>query len=102
YTLIELLNVDVLKEVYGPENVKGDIESGISVEVNSKELPTHPLVVDMLLKNGAMIRIVIPNAKVLEVGEITYADSDLAGYETTIQAMPDSKGNTHYEYIKGA
>ncbi|AHF59950.1 TPA: phage tail protein [Streptococcus suis] len=102
YTLIEVLNVDVLKEVYGPENVKGDLESGIAVEVNSKELPTHPLVVDMLLKNGAKKRIVIPNAKVLEVGEITYADSDLAGYETTIQALPDSKGNTHYEYIKGA
>ncbi|MFX3746187.1 phage tail protein [Streptococcus suis] len=102
YTLIEVLNVDVLKEVYGPENVKGDLESGITVEVNSKELPTHPLVVDMLLKNGAKKRIVIPNAKVLEVGEITYADSDLAGYETTIQALPDAKGNTHYEYIKGA
>ncbi|MFX3985480.1 phage tail protein, partial [Streptococcus suis] len=84
------------------ENVKGYLESGIAVEVNSKELPTNPLVVDMLLKNGAMIRIVIPNDKVLEVGEITYADSDLAGYETTIKALPDSKGNTHYEYIKSA
>ncbi|HEM4412072.1 TPA: phage tail protein [Streptococcus suis] len=102
YTLIEVLNVDVLKEVYGPDNVTGDLASGIKIEVNSKELPVHPLVVDMLLKNGAKKRIVIPNAKVLEVGEITYADSELAGYETTIQALPDSKGNTHYEYIKGA
>lgn len=102
YTLIEVLNVDVLKEVYGPDNVTGDLASGIKIEVNSKELPDHPLVVDMLLKNGAKKRIVIPNAKVLEVGEITYADSELAGYETTIQALPDSNGNTHYEYIKGA
>ena len=102
YTLLEVLNVDVLKEVYGPDNVTGDLASGIKVEVNSKELPVHPLIVDMLLKNGVKKRIVIPNAKVLEVGEITYADSNLAGYKTTIQALPDTKGNTHYEYIKGS
>lgn len=101
FTLIEVLNVEVLKEVYGPENVTGDLATGIAVEVNSKELPVHPLVVDMLLKNGTKKRIVIPNAKVIEVGEITYADSDLAGYETTVQAFPDTKGVTHYEYIKG-
>ncbi|NQI84085.1 phage tail protein [Streptococcus suis] len=102
YTLLEVLNVEVLKEVYGATNVTGDLATGITIEVNDKELPAHPLVVDMLLKNGTKKRIVIPNAKILEVGEIKYADSDLAGYNTTIQALPDNKGNTHYEYIKGA
>lgn len=102
YTLVEILNVDVLKEVYGADNVTGDLTTGISIAVNAKELPIHPLVVDMVLKDGVLKRIVIPHAKVLEVGEITYADSELAGYETTIQALPDAKGNTHYEYIKAA
>lgn len=102
FTLIEVLNIEVLKEVYGKENVSGDLSTGISIKVNSKELPIHPLVIDMLLKNGAVKRIVIPNAKLLEVGEISYADSNLTGYETTVQALPDASGNTHYEYIKAA
>lgn len=49
---------------------------------------------------GVLKRIVIPCAKVSEVGEINYADEDAIGYETTVQAINDTQGNTHYEYIQ--
>lgn len=98
YKLIEATNIDVLKEIYGEENVEGTLETGINIKANSQPLSPHVLVVDMILQN-ALKRIVIPNGQVAEVGDIVYQDFDAIGYETTINAMPDSSGQTHYEYI---
>lgn len=100
YTLIESLNLDVLKEIYGNDNVSGDVGTGITIKANTKELVQHSVVIEMVLKGGVLKRIVIPNGKIGEVGEIKYTDSEMVGFETTLNAFPDSEGNTHYEYIK--
>ena len=100
--LIESLNVDVLKMVYGDDNVTGTLETGITVKANATDLEEHPIVVDMILRNGVLKRICIPSAKVSEIGEIVYTDADASGYELTLSCQPDADGNTHYEYIKGA
>lgn len=99
YTLIEALNVDVLKEIYGDSNVTGNLDTGITVKSNSTELDEHVIVIEMVLRNNVLKRIVLPSAKVTDVGEIKYKDGDNVGYETTVTCFSDDNSNTHYEYI---
>lgn len=104
-TLIESLNIDVLKEVFGQEQVTGTIETGITVDVKANTRGYRALVVDMILADGTILkRIVVPSCKLTEVGEITYKDDDAVGYECTFKARPDANGSYHKEYLakKGA
>ena len=102
FTMIEALNPTALKLVYGADNVSGTLTEGITVKANSNEQADVALVIDMILKGGALKRVVLPSAGVSEVGEVTYAATSAIGYQTTLLATPDAKGNTHYEYIKSA
>lgn len=99
FKLIEVLNVEVLKTVYGDANVTGTLDEGITVKANSTEAQECAWVIEMILK-GAYKRIVVPSAKLSAMDEITYNDSNAVGYNITITATPDTEGQTHYEYIK--
>lgn len=99
FKLIEALNPDVLKAVYGSANVTGTLQEGLTVKANSTAAEDCAWVVEMIL-NGVYKRVVVPCAKITELGDIVYADEEALGYDITLTATADTAGNTHYEYLK--
>ena len=100
FTLIESLNVDVLKAIYGDANVTGTLSTGLTVNATGAEPALNVWVVEMVMTGNTKKRIVIPNGKISETGDIVYKDDEAVGYELTVSALPDSNGKTHIEYIK--
>jgi len=97
FTLIEPLNGEVVKVVYGDENVT-TTSTLRTIKKNSKELPKRSWVFDMVMSNGKARRIVIPSASITEIGDIAYVDNEPVGYDLTITATPDEAGQCSYIY----
>lgn len=98
-TFLEALNETVLKTVYGDGNVTTGTNT-ITVTANAAALTEHVYAIDMVMTGGALKRIVIPAGMLSEIGDIVYKDDEAIGYEVTLDCLPDSSGNNHYEYIK--
>ena len=102
FAMLESLNEDVLKMAYGDANVSGTLAAGITVKENSALKDNHCFVIDMIMKDNVLKRLVIPNGSITSYDDITYKDDQPVSYGVTITALPDADGNTHYEYIKAA
>lgn len=104
FSLIESLNLDVLKAVYGDSNVTQATGTNgmISVTVNANAVPDAVYVIDIAMKDNMLKRIVIPAGSLGELGDVVYKDDEPVAYEVTINCMPDANGNNHYEYIEAA
>lgn len=99
FALMETANVAGLKAVYGEDNIV-DAGMGESVlKINSDELPEKAFIFDMLDKGSKVSkRIVLPKARITEVGDVVYTHQDTTAFEVTIEAMEDADGNKAYIY----
>lgn len=99
--LIETLNAEVQKLIYGDENVTDGVSS---LDVVNKGIDTtpHAFVIDMVMADNLIHRMVIPSASITEIGEIKYVDSDVSGYEITLTATADTDGATAHDYYQKA
>lgn len=98
--LLEVLNAEVLKLVYGSNNVTGTLVSGIHVKATAEDVQDMSFVVDMIMNGGIMKRVVIQKAKLSGLSDLEYKAGDPLAYEITLTAYPDANGVTHDEYIK--
>lgn len=99
--LIESENVDVLKNVYGDNNVSVDASGNISVNVKAEDPQEKVWVFEITLRGGRNRRIVVPDGAITSREAITYNDSDAIAYGITVSAYPDSNNDTHKEYVEG-
>jgi hypothetical protein len=101
-SLIESESEDVLKAVYGEDNVTVDASGNITVDVVAENPEESVWVFELVLRGGRAKRIVVPSGAVTSRDQITYNDSDAIAYGITVSAYPDANGSTHTEYIEGA
>lgn len=102
FTLLETLKKDVISALFGSSNVTGDLATGMTVKVNSDAQEEAVWVVNLILNGDTAKRIVIPCGIISDIADIVYKDDSAIGYGLTISCLPDSSGNTHYEYIIAA
>jgi hypothetical protein len=94
FTFIESLKTEVLQEVYGASNVVTTAATASTstlqaVKIVSDTLPHRVFVFDM--KDGnAKVRIGIPDGQIVDVGAVTYSDSDIVAYPVTVQTFFNS------------
>ncbi|GAA4758763.1 hypothetical protein [Gordonia alkaliphila] len=94
FIFLESLNLEVLKAVYGDDNVIVDGATGnVTVKRNKKPLPESQWVID--LEDGdALDRSDIGRGQITEIGDVQRVHSDLVAYEVTITCYEDENGDT--------
>lgn len=97
-TMIEQ-RVETFGQVFGESNVSVTGAGHIRIAHSAKGLEHYSYVYETLVGDSRVERTVIPDGKVIEIGDIVRNGKDPVGYETTIQAYPDEAGESSHSYI---
>lgn len=100
--LAEFLNAVAQSIIYGTANVTttaATLTTGNALKVTATSQATpHKAWVFEILNDIKKVRLVVPNAKVMEIGDTTFKDDAIAANALTLQAFPDSTGAYYYVY----
>ncbi|MCP9622542.1 hypothetical protein FOH10_34320 [Nocardia otitidiscaviarum] len=102
-TLYAAWDQDVLREVFGEDNVTPTAATSTSgalytVTENGAPLKHRAWVFDMA-NEEKKLRIVLPNAKITSVTEKKFVSTELAGFMITVEAFKDDSGVKAYRYL---
>jgi hypothetical protein len=98
-TLLETLNADVLKAVFGASNVTVSPATSlhgtqVTVKKNSKKLPHQEWVIDTTDSElNALYRSYIADGQVTDVADIKVVHTDTIEYKITIEAFENADGD---------
>lgn len=101
FAMIET-NAIALARVFGEENVSisDSNPDDFTVKHNARARDIRPWVVELLLANDRVKRIVIPRGQITSIDPIVYNDTDPIGYGIALSCFPaDAEGNTAFEYV---
>jgi hypothetical protein len=100
FKLLEVLNIDVLKFVFGADNVTGSsLSTGVSVTHSDAPRDNYSIVIDTVL-TGTYARFVIPNGSINTIGDIVLKKSEAMGYDLTLDAVRNESGVGYIDYYK--
>lgn len=91
FTFYEMGNPEVLKLVYGDENVTVGDDGTVDITQNSKVLPHKSFCIEVT-DGDTKIRKFIPDGQITETGELQMTHSAVMGIEATVEAFTDSEG----------
>lgn len=97
-TLVEGADAEILKLVYGEDNVE---VSGKKVSVKHNAKPNGARVWVLGDRDGdAVRRLVIPSGELFLTGGVTHVHNDMIKYQVEIRCAEDANGNSSYEHIE--
>lgn len=92
-TVLETMNLETKRTVFGDDNVTEDEVTGIiKTRYNSKRLPNSVFVADHLTDQGFK-RQIIENGLVTSVGDIQFVHNEMVKYQLTVTAYPNADGD---------
>lgn len=104
FVFLESLNANVLRAVYGDDNVTvtpATTTDGtrVAIEKTSRKLPHQMWVIDTTDSElNARYRSFLPDGQIVEIGDVTIVHSDTIQYEVTLRAFEDASGVSIYTW----
>lgn len=98
FTFLDSMDLNVLKRVYGADNVSVDGDGNVTVKRNKKPLPHESWVID-LFDGDKIDRSYIPDGQITEVGDVVKVHSDVVMFTVTIEAFENEDGDNIIGYL---
>lgn len=104
FTFLESLNANVLRAVYGSDNVTvsaADATYGTRIEIKKTnlKLPHQMWVIDTMDSElGAYYRSFLPDAQIVDIDDVSITHSDVVMYGVTLRAFEDDNGVSIYTW----